>query len=105
MPAPVDDFRHYPSHRVFKATVDLPSFMEPLDALRLLWYSAGRLPGRNANCQRFRLPLSQPTLERGGVAGPSPNASTDLQVSKFLPPERLTGGGTGPFPPCGGRSG
>jgi hypothetical protein len=53
---------------VFKATVDLPSFMEALDALRLLWYSAGLLPGRDANCRRFRLPLSQTAQERGSIA-------------------------------------
>src|SRR5262245_40018001 len=60
MLTPVDDFRHHPtSRRVFKATVDLPSFMEALDALRPFRYGAGRLPGRHANCQRIRLPLSQ----------------------------------------------
>jgi hypothetical protein len=73
MPTPVEDFRHHPTPpRVFKATVDLPSFIEPLDASTRFRYGAGRLPGRCANCQRLRLPLSQTAHKRGGVAGPFP---------------------------------
>ena len=51
MPTPVDYFRHRPTaHRVLKGTVDLPSFIEPLDPSRHFWCGAGPLPERNANC-------------------------------------------------------